>query len=100
MEAPLKFHVFTDDNFHYMDESERRRSGGFDTYEAALEKAKYLVEICLEEAIKPGISAGELMEQYVMFGDDPWIMPTPEGVERFSARAYARQRCAEICGEA
>ncbi|MES2598591.1 MAG: hypothetical protein V4662_24870 [Verrucomicrobiota bacterium] len=98
MESPIKFRVFTDDNFHYMDESERRNSGGFDTYEAALEKAKYIVETCLEEFMKPGISAGDLMAQYVMFGDDPWIKPTPEGVERFSARDYARRRCVEICG--
>lgn len=98
MDTPPRFRVFTDDNFHSMDESERRSSGGFDSYEAALEKAKYIVEICLEEFFKPGISAAELMEQYILFGDDPWIMPTPGGVERFSARDYARQRCAEICG--
>jgi hypothetical protein len=35
------------------------------------------------------------MAQYVMFGDDPFIVPAEE--PRFSAREYARGRVAHIC---
>ncbi len=93
------FEVLVDDNFHYMDESERYREGAFRTYEEALRCAMKIVERSLRNLLEPGSSVDDLMARYVMFGDDPFIRPTPDGEERFSARTYARQRAPEIVGE-
>jgi hypothetical protein len=90
------YEVVVDDNFHYMDESERYVAGKFRTYAEALEHAKRIVDDSLRHLLEPGKSVDDLMASYVMFGDDPWIRPTPEGTERFSARDYARQRAPEI----
>lgn len=90
------FEVFVDDNYHYMDESERYSAGVFRTYDEALECAKRIVDKCLLHLLEPGSSVTDLMRSYLLFGEDPWIRPTPEGTERFSARDYARQRAPEI----
>ena len=39
-----KYQVFTDDNFHYMDESERIDGNSYDTYEEAVEEARRIVD--------------------------------------------------------
>jgi hypothetical protein len=92
------YEVLVDDNFHYMDEDERYSAGKFATYGEALEQAKRIVDRSLSELFEPGKSAADLMASYVMFGDDPWIAPTPAGAERFSARDYARQRAPDMVG--
>lgn len=85
------------DNFHYMDENEHYTHGTFASWAEALAAARSIVDECLQDYIRPGMSAGELYEQYISFGDDPFIVPTPEG-ERFSGWAYAKARCAELLG--
>ena len=90
------YEVFVDDNFHYMDEEERYSAAVFPTYGEALAHAKQIVDKSLLDLHEPGKSADDLMASYVQFGEDPWISPTPEGTERFSARDHARQRALEI----
>jgi hypothetical protein len=90
------YEVFVDDNFHYMDEDERYSSGVFQTYSEALRHAKQIVDKSLRDLHETGKSADDLIASYVSFGEDPWIRPTPQGMERFSARAYAPQRAHEI----
>jgi hypothetical protein len=92
----MPFKVFVDDNFHYQDESERYEQGEYDTFEAAVAACKVIVDEYLESAYKKGMDASELNSSYVMFGEDPFVVPKLEGAE-FSAREYARQRCNEIC---
>ncbi len=96
MSATQKFTIFIDDNFHYMDESERTFGGVFDSYDAALLRAKEIVERSLQELNRPGMNAEILYQHYVMFGEDPWIQETPDGRLGFSAWNYAKDRCAEI----
>jgi hypothetical protein len=90
------YEVFVDDNFHYMDEDERYSAGVFQTYSEALRHAKRIVDKSLRDLHEVGKSADDLMASYVSFGEDPWIRPTPQGTERFSARAYAPQRAHEM----
>ena len=90
------YEVLVDDNFHYMDEEERYSAGVFQTYGEALGHAKRIVDESLLHLHEPGKSVGDLIARYVSFGEDPWIRPTPEGTERFSARDYARQRALEV----
>ena len=91
--------VYVDDNYHYMDESERYTLGEFDTYQTALKAAKNLVDESLAHLYKKGMSERELYSAYHFFGEDPFISPD-EGNPRFSAWDFAKERCPVICGKA
>lgn len=93
---PKPYAVFVDDNFHYMDESERYKSGEFSTFEEAIKHCQKIVDEFLVSNFKPGMSVDELYDQYVSFGDDPFIRG-PESNPGFSAWSYAKQRCEELC---
>ena len=95
----MAYRLLVDDNYHYMDESERYTAGEFSTLDAAIEAAKKIVDEYLLSAYKKGMTAQELCASYASFGEDPFIMKTPiheDGI-LFSARDYARLRCDEIC---
>ncbi len=92
------FTVVVADNFHYMDESEYYEHGTFESLEAAIEAAKEIVDAFLASAMKPGITAEQLYEQFAHFGDDPFIRGGKQGGVPFSARDYARRRCTEMAG--
>jgi len=95
----MSYTVYVDDNYNYMDESARYTLGEFKTYQAAVAAAKKLVDAFLLEHYKPGTTAEELYSGFRGYGEDPFIMgeePELES-ERFSAWAYAEQRCKEIC---
>jgi hypothetical protein len=97
--VPMPYKVLVDDNYHYMDESERYELGVFPTLEAAIEASKKIVDEYLLSAYQPGMPIGALLESYTFFGEDPFIVPTAgeEGGVLFSARTYARQRCEALC---
>ena len=89
-----RYTVFVDDNFHYMDESERYKLGEFDDCKSAIAACKRVVDEFLT-GCGEGKTAAELIEQYVFFGEDPWIKSDdPEC--RFSAREYVRERVKEM----
>ena len=104
----MKYKVLVDDNFHYMDESERYEHGEFETYDEAVSACKKIVDMFLEHTLeskdKP-IKAGELNFLYMAFGEDPFVVPCekqilnphPKG-DWFSAWTYAAMRCEELCG--
>jgi hypothetical protein len=91
----MKYTVFVDDNFHYMDEDERYKLGEFDTREEALAAAKKIIEEFLDPAYEPWMTAQEMYEGYVMFGEDPFIVPD-DPADHFSAWDYAKERCAML----
>lgn len=95
----MPFTVFIDDNFWPTVESKREEYGEFETYEAALEAAKAIVERSLAWEYRPGMTAEELYNRYKSVGEDPFIKPRPEGVEQFSAWDYAKEQCAGICAK-
>lgn len=85
-----------DDNFHYMDESERYQLAEFDSCAAAVTACKEVVDDYLRMAYEPGMPVEELLTSYLSFGEDPYILTTDKQC-LFSARDYARQRCEEMC---
>ena len=91
----MTYSVLVDDNFHFMDESERWQLGEFDTGEEAVAACKRMVDACLEGHYEPGMTAEALETRYKMFGDDPWIEGT--GKVDFSAWDYAAARAKEMC---
>lgn len=92
-----KYRIYVDDNFHYMDESERYTAGVYDDCQAAIEKCKEIVDRSLLNEYKQGMSVRALFDRYKSFGDDPWISSSDEQC-KFSAWSYAEQRCKEMCG--
>jgi hypothetical protein len=89
-----KYIVFVDDNFHFMDESERYIAGEYDTPEEATEKCRSIVERSLVESMGSALSANDLCNSYEFFGEDPFIVG-PTKVD-FSAWDYARIRSKEL----
>ena len=88
--------VLVDDYFHSQDEDERYQHGTFETYEDALAACHWIVDEFLASHYTPGLSGAELYALYTSFGEDPFISPD-DADQRFSAWAYARQRCVEVC---
>ena len=96
----MSYRVLVDDNYHYMDESERWTLGEYATYAEALAACKRLVDDCLEEGYAPGKTAEALYRYYTMFGDDPFIVElsdSPDTSPGFSAWTYAKARSEELC---
>jgi hypothetical protein len=89
------YKVLIDDNYHFMDESERIQHGVFATAEEAITACKHIVDECLKPMLQPGMTATALYEQYKGFGDDPFIMPVDSNGAPvdFSAWDYAKERC-------
>ena len=92
----MKYTLYVDDNYHYMDESERIKSGDFGSLSKAIAKAKRIVDGYLAEAHKVGMTAEKLYDSYITFGEDPFIVGGPPESD-FSAWDYAKERCEEIC---
>jgi hypothetical protein len=92
------YKVLIDDNFHFMDESERITHGVFASADEAITACKHIVDECLKPT-QPGMTATALYEQYKGFGDDPFIMPVDpdDAPVSFSAWEYAKGRC-EVLG--
>jgi hypothetical protein len=95
------YKVIVDDNFHYQEEDERWEKGVYNTVQEAVAVCRGIVDESLVEVYRPGISAKELYDLYVSFGDDPFIVVVDGGDERaeFSAWDYAKERCRFICQE-
>jgi hypothetical protein len=82
-----KYTVYIDDNFHYMDESERYAVGSYHSLEEAIEKCKEMTIRSLEGFYEKGITPEKLSAQWSMFGDDPFIIGG-DGSVPFSAREF------------
>jgi hypothetical protein len=89
-----KYTVLVDDNYRFMDEDERYEVGSFSTLEEAVAACKAIVDEFLHGAYKPGMTAEQLYDGYVGFGEDPFISGPSSG--GYSSWDYAKQRCEEI----
>jgi len=93
----MTFRIYVDDNFNYMDESSRYCIGKFENFDEAVARCKSIVDEFLIEHNTDQIDAESLLKLYTMFGEDPFVVPTPESETSFSAWGYAKQRCEELC---
>ena len=92
----MKYEVYVDDNYYYLDEDERYRAGEFDTLEEAITEAKRIIDEFLLSTYKkhPGCSAEDLFKEYTKYGVDPWILPN---YSKYNSWEYAEKRSKEIC---
>jgi len=88
-----KYKVCIDDNFHYMDESERSSAGSYDSLDKAIAKCKSITIDSLKSLVEEGITPEKLSAQWAMFGEDPFIVGGEGGVP-FSARKFINP---ELC---
>ncbi|MBR0256393.1 MAG: hypothetical protein IJQ58_01535 [Synergistaceae bacterium] len=82
----MKYTVMVDNNYHYMDESERYKAGEFDTYEEAEALCREIVRSSLEEMKYD-------LDGWKHYGDSPFI---PGG--KFRASIYAEEICRAFHG--
>lgn len=92
----MKYTLLCDDNFHYMDESERTVVAEFDNADQAVAAAKQIIDRELLHAYRPGMTADELYNHYTSFGSDPFIR-SDDRCCLFAAWNYAKMRCQELC---
>ena len=71
----MSYKVFVDENSHHADESERWLQGESESYEAALAACRRIIDEFLASNHRVGMKAGELLELYSLFGEDPFIVP-------------------------
>ena len=90
-----QYKVFVDDNYHYMDESQRYTVGSFDTLEEAVNKCKEITIKSLNDLYEKGITAEKLKTQWLTFGEDPYVFGG-DGAVPFSARKFVST---ELCNE-
>lgn len=93
----MPYVVMVDDNFHYMGENERYKHGEFADAGVAIAHCRRIVDEYLDSAHKPGMSASELWDSYVSFGEDPFILSVGAAQVCFSAWEYAKERCRALC---
>lgn len=92
----MKYTLFVDDNFHYMDESKRYKHSEYASCEDATKTAKKIIDEFLISNYKPGLTEFELYENYKNFGEDTFIVSDEKNCD-FSAWTYAKERCYQIC---
>ncbi len=98
MDVPDKpWKLLVNDNFN-SGETATVPVAAFDTVEETTAECRSRVDAWLETESVPGMSADQLFEHFVTFGEDPWILggTLRDGVP-FSAWDYARERCHVIC---
>ncbi len=99
--AKNTYTVYVDDNYHYMDESERYKQGVYHSCEEAVAVCKRIVEDSLPESVEPGKTEDDYYAGYTMFGEDPWISCDEKPCTcNFSAWTYARERIREMFTQA
>jgi hypothetical protein len=96
----MPYVVMVDDNANFLDESRRYKLGEFDSAEQALHRCRRIIDGFLRSSHVPGYTTEELLGEYAMFGEDPFILCQGVPLVPFSAWDYAKARCREICGEA
>lgn len=92
----MRYTVYVDNNYYYMDESYRYSLGEFDCCESAVAACKKVVDDFLLPSWRPGITPEELFRYYSTNGEDPFIISDDKDCN-FSAFDYARRRCRAIC---
>ena len=94
----MKHRVYIDENPHLADTSARLMRGEFDSREEALALAREIVDDCLAESRRDGMTANQLLEAFVTVGEQPFLLPDDEHAP-FDALEYATVRCHVLCGD-
>jgi len=94
----MRYQVYVDDNYHYMDQSYRYKLGSYWTFNGAVKASKKIVDEFLVKNRDKCKSHDELFASYCMYGEDPFIMAKSANLE-FSSRTYAENKCKKLYEE-
>ena len=89
--------VMVDDNSHFMDESSRYRLGDFADADTAIGHCRRIVDEYLASAHTLGMTADALYDNYVMFGEYPYVCCADVPAVGSSALDYAQERSSALC---
>jgi hypothetical protein len=87
--------VIVNDNAHYQDENYSYKKGTYATLAEAILACQRLVDDYFASIDKKDLSAEELFQKYMVFGEDPYIVSSVAS-NHFSAWDYAKQRAREL----
>lgn len=90
-----KYKVFVDDNYHYMDESERYVAGSYSSLKEAVERCKEITIKSLEHLYENGMTPEKLSAQWAIFGEDPFVFGG-DGSVPFSARKFMTTELCQV----
>lgn len=93
-----RYKVLVDSHAQYQSKEARYELGVFDDYQTAVQVARKIVDDYLLSAHRSGMTAAALFTSYSLFGEDPFIVPD-DGDPLFSAWAYAKGRCQDLCAK-
>jgi len=93
----MSYQVFVDENGAYQDPDARSRHGAYETAAEAIAICQKMVDDDLDEVREPGMSGGQALTRWKMWGRDPFIV-TAAGAEsvKFSAWDYAEAKAAAL----
>ena len=96
-EIGMGYVVMVEDNSHFMDAESRSRLGEFAEADTAMAQCRRIVDEFLRSNHRPGMSAEDLNDSYVMFGEDAYICCVDTPAVIFSAWDYAREQSDLLC---
>lgn len=96
-EPAKEYEVLVDDNFHFMDESERSSMGSFATLREALSLCLEIIGRDILQGDCEHKTAEEINNAYMMMGEDPHIVG-PHKMP-FSAWDYAKDLATALAGK-
>jgi hypothetical protein len=91
----MPYVVIVADNFH-VQEDDSYECGAFDDAATAIHRCRRIVDRCLADLYRPGMTGAALWEAYAAFGDSAFLSSRGVPVVEFSGWEYARERCAEL----
>jgi hypothetical protein len=93
----MTYEVLVIDNFAAPGEGACADGPTFETMVAAVQYCKGIVDEFLRDNLKPGMSADDLMKQYTLFGEDPFVVNFDDDGIHFSGWDYAEDQCVVLC---
>jgi hypothetical protein len=93
----VSYQGFIDDNGAYQDVDARVRGDSYATAEEAIAACKQMVDDDLKEVEESGMSGGDILKRWKLWGRDPFIAASAGSAPApFSAWSYAEVRAPSI----
>jgi hypothetical protein len=96
---PSCYIVVVDDNYHYMDEDERYVVGIYEDCESAVAQCKEMVDEHILKSFNGHETEKAIWDDYMSFGEDPWIISFGSEKCSFSAWNYAKEKIKQLLAE-
>lgn len=96
MEEKILYIVKISDNTKYQEPEDDVTEGAFATHSEALKKCQDIVDEALKNLYYEGMGADELFNNFVAYGQEPYIESEDKDGPQFSAWKYAKERSSQV----